>query len=660
MSHSTKAAISEVITADNLLRKKRTRDLSEDAAKRSTQAENSISSIIRKRYHPLGKMAAVHSTARAKMEKVLVKAHSIDSSTNDQMSEGENNLMLEYAQCPTREVHCPVRGELKFRTIDATCNNLNNPLHGASDTAFRRLLPAVYEDGISLPVGYDQQVNGDQFKGPWPSARKVSKEIFTDSPVVSQQMNHLTMTWGQFIDHDLDLFAEFDTPLCEESCDLKKTFPFCYPIQVEPDDNVFGMQGPHKGKCMSLTRSVGTCSESFQKARQQINQITHYLDGSNVYGSSQEIADSLRTFSDGLLKQSGTLQRDLPFDPHSGVAQFVAGDVRVNENVALIIMHTIWVREHNRIVKELSEINHCWNDERLYQEGRKIVSAMIQAITYKEFLPLLFGEEVFNKTLGSYPGYSENIEAIIPNSFASAAFRFGHSLVRPQFSRLDENNNPLSIGPLSLKDSFFNPTQYFLSGGTDPILRGLMQDTTKEVNEFINTVLTTQLFARVNSKVGHDLASRNIQRGREHGIPPYRKFQQFCKDTYGISSDFNDPSKIQKIYGRRGFNKGIDLFVGGMAEKTLPGSNLGPTFACIIGKTFADLRQGDYFYWENPDVFSDSQRASLDNVRLSKVICENSDGITTIIPKALETGQVEQSCQTLPRLQLQLWKDTTC
>ena len=632
--------------------------MSDDPNKSSTHAA-SISSTIRKRYHPLGKMAAVHSTARTKMEKILITARSIDSSTNSQISHTEGNLMLEYAQCSPRKAHCSAMlGDCKFRMIDSTCNNLKNPLQGASNTAFRRLLPAEYEDGISLPVGYDQQVNGDPFVGPWPSARKVSKEVFSDSPVVSTQMNHLTMTWGQFVDHDLDLFGEFDTSLCEESCDLEQTFPFCYPIKVEADDKVFGMGGPNKGKCMPLTRSVGTCTEPFQKARQQINQITHYLDGSNVYGSTQDVADSLRTFSGGLLKQSGTLQRDLPFDPHSPVTQFVAGDVRVNENVALTIMHTIWVREHNRIVKELTDINPCWNDEKLYQEGRKIVGSIMQVITYKEFLPLLFGEEAFNKIIGSYPGYYAETDAIIPNSFASAAYRFGHSLVRPQFTRLDENNNPLNIGPLSLRDAFFNPTQYFLSGGTDPILRGLMQDTTKEINQFMNTVLTTQLFARMNSKIGHDLAARNIQRGREHGIPPYRKFQQYCKEMFGISSSFNNSDKLRKVYGKKGFKKGIDLFVGGMAEQKMPGSNFGPTFACIIGKTFADLRKGDHFYWENPDVFTDNQRSSLGSVKLSKVICHNSDGITKIIPKALETGQAEQSCNSLPALQLQFWKDT--
>ena len=119
-------------------------------------------------------------------------------------------------------------------------------------------------------------------------------------------------------------------------------------------------------------------------------------------------------------------------------------------------MHTIWFREHNRIVRELAEINPWWDDERLYQEGRKIVGAIMQVITYKEFLPLLLGNRRFNIFVRPYSEYSSEVNSSIAIEFATAAFRFGHSLINPTFTHLDKdnnNNNPLSNGSLNLTES---------------------------------------------------------------------------------------------------------------------------------------------------------------------------------------------------------------
>ena len=92
----------------------------------------------------------------------------------------------------------------------------------------------------------------------------------------------------------------------------------------------------------------------------------------------------------------------------------------------------------------------------------------------------------------------------------------------------------------------------------------------------------------------------------------------------------------------------------------MAGSNLGATLSCIIGKTFADIRDGDRFYYENPGMFTEEQQKSLSNIRFSKVICDNADDITTIIPRAFETGQKKQDCDSLSSLNLNLWKDRRC
>ena len=62
-------------------------------------------------------------------------------------------------------------------------------------------------------------------------------------------------------------------------------------------------------------------------------------------------------------------------------------------------MHTLWVREHNRIARKLAEINPTCDDEEIYQLARKIVAAEIQHITYNEWLTVLFSAEVVSRTI---------------------------------------------------------------------------------------------------------------------------------------------------------------------------------------------------------------------------------------------------------------------
>ena len=100
------------------------------------------------------------------------------------------------------------------------------------------------------------------------------------------------------------------------------------------------------------------------------------------------------------------------------------------------MFHTVWVREHNRLAKELSYLNPHWDDERLYQEARKIVIAENQHVTYNEWLPLVLGSDymaeldILPVSYGYNNKYDSKVNPSILNSFAAAAFRFGHSLIQ--------------------------------------------------------------------------------------------------------------------------------------------------------------------------------------------------------------------------------------
>ena len=201
--------------------------------------------------------------------------------------------------------------------------------------------------------------------------------------------------------------------------------------------------------------------------RTTINDITTWIDGSNVYGSSEARAMWLRTEEEGKLKTSeGNLlpfntltgqygdpvDPDAPFMLLEGPPQerhFIAGDLRANEQPILTALHTLFVREHNRRTEALALQYPDWTDEALYQQARRMVIGHIQAIAFHEWLPALGIE------LGPYPGYDAVMNPTIMNVFSAAAFRLGHSLINGTLLRLDGAGQPAEYGPLNLRDAFF-------------------------------------------------------------------------------------------------------------------------------------------------------------------------------------------------------------
>ena len=628
--------------------------------------------LIRRLNNKATQHAIDQGHSREDIEDMLKEITSIVGHPLVNFNSKEEKQLLEASHCKesTMEFNCTHEAVLKYRTMNGTCNNMLYPLNGAAHSPFARLLPAEYEDSISQPRGYAQIISGNAFEGPWPSPRYVSWKLVKDlRHEPSDPMSHMFMSWGQFIDHDLDLAPIFPEEDVECDCNITSK---CTPIVVKTEDPVFGDNTPHMGECIPFTRSIPACSTNGKNIirRNQINQLTSFIDASNVYGSDNELAERLRLGIGGLLKEGGRTKSDkanLPFQeekpPNGYVPFFEAGDERVNEQIGLTIMHTIWMREHNRIARKLGEINSCWNDEKLYQESRKIVGAMLQMITYEEFLPMLFGE-YYNEYVPRYTAYNPFVDATVPNVFAAAAYRFGHSLVRPFLMRLNESYLPVEEGPLPLEEAFFNPIEYFKSNGTDPILRGLVVAQSREVDEFLNSILTSKLFATDKKKLGVDLASLNIQRGRDHGLAPYRKWQRFCEALFpGKNASFKYPSTeyvMKEIYGNNGFRDGMDLWVGGLAEQRLPGAQIGPTFACIIGLTFSKVRDGDRFWYKNSPTFRYFQVREIQKVTLSKVICNNADNITEIQRNAFRTDQQRVSCDNIDDVNLESWKDFSC
>jgi peroxidase len=187
------------------------------------------------------------------------------------------------------------------------------------------------------------------------------------------------------------------------------------------------------------------------------------------------------------------------------------------------------------------------------------MGAILQHITYDQWLPKIVGKEGLQK-LGLYRLYDPDSNPTIANEFATAAFRFGHSLIQPIILRLNESFQPISEGNLPLHQAFFSPHRIIEEGGIDPILRGLLAFSAKKrmPEEMMNSELTEKLFSLANV-VGQDLASLNIQRGRDHALPFYNAYRKYCglAEANSFSELSNEIparilSKLQDLYNHPG------------------------------------------------------------------------------------------------------------
>jgi hypothetical protein len=276
------------------------------------------------------------------------------------------------------------------------------------------------------------------------------------------------------------------------------------------------------------------------------------------------------------------------------------------------------MREHNFWTDFFSSGDPTLDDDGIYFRARAVVCAEIQKITYKDFLPGLIGKN----TLPTYAGYNENVDPSIANVFASAAFRFGHSLLTTTVSRLDSNNQ--SIGDLLLSKDFFKPTQ-ITSVGIEPYLRGLARQRPEEIDGLI--VDAVRNFSPTSAH-GFDLAALNIQRGRDQGLP---RFNQVRLD-YGLSaftafsqitSDTGMQAKLASAYATV---DDIDAWVGMLVENHRPNTLLGPTLIAVLTDQFQRLRDGDRFWYET--YLDPGTLATVQATRLSDIIRRNTTILT--------------------------------
>jgi hypothetical protein len=477
-----------------------------------------------------------------------------------------------------------------YRSINGTCNNIDNRPYGSAGTELIRQGDAHYNntDG-STPI--DTR----------PSPREISNVLAnqTQSVLNKDHATDFIWQWGQFLDHDIDL-----TPSFEPHQYFNITIPSGDPF-FDPFD--FGNQ------TIPLARSDYSGGSSGADPRQQINHITAFIDASNVYGSDIATANSLRGENGTLINSTGNL---LPIDNFSGF--FMAGDVRANEQIGLTAMHTLFMREHNRLAEEIAEKHPDFNSTEIYETARKVVGAEMQVITYQEFLPKLLGPD----SIPHYAGYNSTIDPGIRNEFSTASYRYGHSQLSSNLLIVNESGNT----DVPLREAFFNNTK-FRESGLEGILRGLAAQKAQEIDTLVVDDVRNFLFGPPGSG-GFDLASLNIQRGRDHGLPDYNS----ARVAYGLEpvTSFDQisskPETQQKLRDLYGDVNNIDLWVGGLAEDHVPNAMVGETIQAVLTDQFTKLRDGDRFWYQNDQFFLENKEhmKQVEKTTLADVIKRNT------------------------------------
>ncbi|XP_060524726.1 peroxidase isoform X2 [Cylas formicarius] len=541
----------------------------------------------------------------------------------------------------------------KYRRYDGLCTNLEHPTWGATHTPFTRLMGPLFADGMSEPR---ISVTGRNL----PLSRVVSRTMHPDEGFHDHAGTVMIIAWGQFIDHDYTLTGSpldpFNRNDPEECCGRPPHLkhPYCNEIPIPDDDYFYSL---FNVKCINFIRSFPAARPGCRLgSRVPFNTLTGVLDANTVYGVTEHFARKLREGHGGLLRMNPAfaeyglkdllpLKLDIPDEgctrPNSTMFCFEAGEIRVNEQLVLTCMHTLMAREHNRVARELAQVNPHWDDETLFQEARRINIAIIQHITYNEFLPILLGKEVMEKfgllleKHGYWGGYDPNVNPNVIDAFAAAAYRFGHSLLPTAVERWSKAHK--FIASKRLSDLIRRPYDLYRAGVLDEYIMGLMNQVAQAMDDSITQEVTNHLFKKVGARFGMDLVSFNMQRGREFGIPGYMEFRKFCglptsdnwDDMFGTMPN-DTVAKYASIFEHPA---DIDLWSGGVCERSLPGSMLGPTFACIIATQFSYSRRGDRFWYElpnQPSSFTLEQLEEIRKARLARVICDNTDLIDTV------------------------------
>ncbi|CAL1263202.1 unnamed protein product [Larinioides sclopetarius] len=505
---------------------------------------------------------------------------------------------------------------------DGWYNNLGHPEWGSVESQLTRKTPAFYADGVYMLAGEDR-----------PSPRTLSQALMRgdDGLPSLRNLTALFTFFGQVVTSEILMASEAGCPI-----ELHK-------IEIDTCDDIYDKScRGHKFMPFHRARYDSRTGQSPNSPREQLNQMTSWIDGSFVYSTSEAWVNSMRSFENGTLKtdSSGkfpprnTARAPLINSPParylkklSPERMFLLGDPRSNQNPALLAFGIVFFRWHNEVAKQIQEDHPDWSDEDIFQRARRWVIASLQNIILYEYVPTFLEEEIT-----PYSGYKPDVHPGISHVFQSAAFRFSHTMIPPGLYRRDGKcsfkDTPSGYPAIRLCSTWWNSEEILIESGVEELLMGMASQISEREDAVLCSDVRDKLFGPMDF-TRRDLAALNIMRGRDNGLPDYNTVRRYFQLPPLTNWSQINPKlfelkpqmfeALEKAYD--GNLENIDLYIAGMLETEVDGRP-GPLFRKIIKEQFERLRDSDRFWFENAanGIFTESEIEEIKKVKLRDIL----------------------------------------
>ncbi|CAH2248381.1 jg6193 [Pararge aegeria aegeria] len=566
---------------------------------------------------------------------------------------------------------------LEGRRVDGSCNNLKYPNRGAPHTPMLRLLPPEYDKDFEPR----RSKNGD----PLPLPRKLRTSLLQEGSVPDTEITQLLLHFFVFMVsdvmsvHDTVNYIQWRPYCCQEK---GKTDNVCIPITITDDDPVHRFSSI---RCMNLTRP-----ESFQSrgclrnntSPERITTATSVFDLSHVYGNNMQVLNAkARLFEKGLLKFEVSGGKIWPpsvnTTKHLCFLNQLPKETRCHDipeqganSVLGVNLYLIWTwRLHNRVATELSKLNPCWDDDRIFFQTRDIVIAIIMQIFYYELMPAMMGYEnlLRDGVLSPYKGfrdlYDENIIPQVSLEFPFA-LRWAHTFQEGNLKMYNTNGTFLKetkVVNLTLRTGY-------LDENIEYITHGAFRQPSAKFDYTVDPDIAETVLGP--HQLASDVFSSDLTKNRYFGFPPYVKYRKYCSGkshrNFGDLMDVIDPERITLLKERYKDVEDIDLMAGMWLEELVPGGRCPYTFYCLVVEQMIRSMVSDRHWYERPNrpnAFTIEQLLEIRKSSSAQMMCSVGDKVTHIQPQAFYMagpGNEMRSCDEIEKINLWAWKDASC